>query len=167
VTPADVRASARALEQIATADLITIGPGSLYTSLLPSLLLPDLRNALGRSRALRVYVCNVATQVGESEGYRLSDHLAALDAHGLRGVIDAVIVNRNLGARAPRDYPAAPVEIDLPIGPRDGAPTVVARDVVDDENAHRHDPAKLAAAVLATYADHVASRTPATMRRTA
>jgi uncharacterized cofD-like protein len=150
IMPADVDASEEALEAIDGADLILFGPGSLYTSIMPSLLVPGIRRALERAAAPRVFVCNVATQVGETEGYNLSDHLAAFRAHDLAELVDAVLVNNNFAARVPANYPTAPVRVDVNAGRR-GAPQVFARDVVDDDNAHRHDSHKLAAAVLALY----------------
>ena len=113
ISPAAVEASVDAVEAIREADLIVMGPGSLYTSLLPSLLVPGIRSALATATGLRVYVCNVATQPGETEGYTLSEHLAALNAHGVGSVIDVVLANGNLRARQPDDYPAAPVRIDV------------------------------------------------------
>ena len=85
ITPTDVRASEDALAAIAEADLIVLGPGSLYTSLLPSLLLPEIRDAVATSPALRVFVCNVATQPGETTGFDLADHVEALVAHAGSG----------------------------------------------------------------------------------
>lgn len=149
ITPENPAVSREAVEAIATADLIVFGPGSLYTSIMPALLVPGLRAALTRCSAPRVFVANVATQVGETEGYTLADHLAALRAHGLGELVDAVLANDNLGARVPPNYPTAPVRIDVKGG--GGEPRVILRDVVDDENAHHHDPAKLAAAVYAIH----------------
>ncbi|CAN5409724.1 YvcK family protein [soil metagenome] len=165
VTPATVSASAEAVQAIAEADLIVLGPGSLYTSLLPSLLLPELRAALQSATAPRIYVTNVATQVGETEGYTLSEHLAALAAHGAGDFIDIVLVNDNFGARAPAHYPAAPVRIDLP--PGGGSPRLSTQDLVDDDNAHHHDPAKLAAALLRIHEQRMAMHGPAGVARTA
>ncbi len=88
-----MEASAEAVEAIRVADLIVIGPGSLYTSLLPSLLVPGIRSALEARDGLRVYVCNVATQPGETEGYTLSEHLAALHAHDVGTLVDVVLAN--------------------------------------------------------------------------
>ncbi len=85
LTPDDVRPSEDALAAIAEADLIVLGPGSLYTSLLPSLLIPDIREALLAASAPRVFACNVATQEGETTGFDLAAHVEALDrAHGAR-----------------------------------------------------------------------------------
>ncbi|MDQ3871417.1 MAG: YvcK family protein [Chloroflexota bacterium] len=166
ITPADIRASAEAVKAIAEADVIVLGPGSLYTSVLPSLLVPEIREALLSAAALRVYVCNVATQVGETEGYTLGDHLEALAAHGAGELLDLVLANDNFLANAPENYPAAPVRIDAP-PPTVGSAGLVLRDVVDDANAHHHDPVKLAAALLEILAEHGASRRMLSVARTA
>jgi uncharacterized cofD-like protein len=157
ISPEDVKPSAEALEAIAAADLIVIGPGSLYTSLLPPLLVPGIHEALARASAPRLLVCNVATQVGETEEFALSDHLETLSSHGMADLIDAVLVNDNFRARQPQNYPAAPVRIDVPLTPRTG-PQIIARDVVDDDNAHRHDARKLAAVLLTLYDERAIGR---------
>ena len=157
ISPEHVRPSPEALVAIAAADVVVIGPGSLYTSLLPPLLVSGMRQALADTRAARVFVCNVATQVGETENYRVSDHLAALSVHGLGGLIDAVLVNSNRRARQLPGDPAAPVEVD--VAPRRSRPPlIVSRDVVDDANAHRHDSHKLAAAVLELHDERMVDR---------
>jgi uncharacterized cofD-like protein len=150
VTPADVRACEDALVAIGEAELIVLGPGSLYTSLLPSLLLPEIRDAVAASPALRVYVCNVATQQGETTGFDLARHVEALVAHAGTGIVDAVLANNHFGARVPSDYPAEPVRLrwppDLATPPR-----LALDDIVDPDNAHHHDPARLAAALVGLY----------------
>jgi uncharacterized cofD-like protein len=150
ITPEAASATSAAVEAIAAADLVVIGPGSLYTSLLPSLLVPDIRAALEETPGVRVFVCNVATQVGETDGYALSDHLEALTAHDAGGLVDRVLVNSAAGARAPAGYPAAPVEIDVGEG---SGTRVVRRPVVDPENAHHHDPLRLAEALFEILAE--------------
>jgi uncharacterized cofD-like protein len=157
ITPEDVKPSAEALTAIGTADVVVIGPGSLYTSLLPPLLVPGMREALSETRAARVFVCNVATQLGETEGYKVSDHLTALATHGLGGLIDAVLVNTNTHARQLVDDPAAPVAVDVEPR-RSRPPLIVSRDVVDDANAHRHDARKLTAALLELYDERIVRR---------
>lgn len=152
ITPVEIRPSTEALEAIAAADLVVIGPGSVYTSLLPPLLVRGMHEALASTPAPRLFVCNVATQVGESEGFAVSDHLAALAAHGLGDVVDAVLVNSNYHARQPQNYPAAAVRVDVSLSDPSG-PLVLARDVVDDENAHHHDPQKLAATILELHGE--------------
>ena len=79
-TPERPPALPRAIEAIAHADLILLGPGSLYTSLLPNLLVPDLVAAIGRSQAPRLYICNLMTQPGETDGLDVGGHLRAIDA---------------------------------------------------------------------------------------
>jgi uncharacterized cofD-like protein len=165
VTPDTVPASSEALDAIAAAELIVIGPGSLYTSILPSLLLPEVQAALGRTAAPRILVCNVATQVGETEGYSLADHLAALAAHGVDGLVDIALANDNFAARVPADYPAAPVRLGEV--PASGRPPIITRDLVDDRDAHHHDPQKLALALLQLYEDGAGARGPVSVADTA
>ncbi|HEX7171930.1 MAG TPA: gluconeogenesis factor YvcK family protein [Candidatus Limnocylindria bacterium] len=147
IEPADVRANGEALERILEAEMIVIGPGSLFSSILPNLLIPDVQDALRAAPGLRVYVCNVATQPGETADMTASAHLRALFAHVGDDLIDYVIVNRSTDARHPAGWRARPVEVDvrkleeLPV-------VIVEEDVVDPGNAHRHDPAKLAAALM-------------------
>ena len=165
ITPADIRPSNEAVDAVRSADLIVIGPGSLYTSLLPPLLIPEIRAALESAGAPRVYVCNVATQVGETQDYALSDHLAAFARHDLAGLVDAVLANDNYAARVPENYPAAPVRLDVS-NLRQARPLIVPRDVVDHGNAHRHDSHQLAAALMELYDDRVLrARAHATVAR--
>jgi uncharacterized cofD-like protein len=88
-----------ALEAIADADLIVLGPGSVYTSVIPNLLVPEIARAVAESRAVRCYICNVMTQPGETDGFRASDHIRVIAEHvepyleaGQR-IVDHVLVN--------------------------------------------------------------------------
>lgn len=147
LTPSDVRPSEDALRAIAEAELIIIGPGSLFTSILPALLLPGIRDALMASPALRVFACNVATQLGETEGFDLAEHVEALERHTAPGIVDVVLGNNQFAARAPRPWSAQNVRLRWP--PMGGStPRLVLDDIVDPDNAHHHDPARLAAAIL-------------------
>jgi uncharacterized cofD-like protein len=147
IEPADVRATSEALERILEADMVVIGPGSLFSSVMPNLLITDIRDALVAATGLKVYVCNVATQPGETEHYSASQHLSALFAHVGDDLFDYVLLNRNARARPPENWHGHQVEVDvrrleeLPV-------VIVEEDVVDANNAHRHDPAKLAAALM-------------------
>lgn len=166
VSPDRVTANQDALGAIRSADLVVLGPGSLYTSLLPDLLVPGMVGALEQTQGLRVYVANVATQVGETEGYTLSEHLAALHAHHLGHVVDVVVANTNTHARPPQAvYAQEPVRIDLPVG--GGPPRVVVADVVDATNAHRHDPLKLASVLFGLLDERRAQQPPTVVARTA
>ncbi len=93
--PAACRPVPEVLEAIERADLIVIGPGSLYTSLLPNLLVPGVADAVRRSSALKVYVMNLMTQPGETEGYGATEHLEAIRAHCGEGLMDVVLANSN------------------------------------------------------------------------
>ena len=147
IEPADVRANPEALERILEADMVVIGPGSLYSSVLPNLLISDIRDALAASPGMRVYICNVATQPGETGGFSAAEHLEALFEHIGEGLIDYVLINHNWHARQPEGWLGQPVQIDerrleeLPV-------VVIEEDLVDVSNAHRHDSAKLAAALV-------------------
>lgn len=147
LTPESVRPSTDALAAIAEADLVVIGPGSLYTSLLPSLLIPGIRDALLATSAQTVYVCNVATQEGETTGFDLGAHVEALVAHTAPGILDVVIANTRFDARVPANWGAEAVRLRWPpaVTP---APDLVLHEVVDPDNAHHHDPERLADAVI-------------------
>jgi uncharacterized cofD-like protein len=150
VTPTDVRASQDALAAIAEADLIVLGPGSLFTSILPSLMLPEIRDAVAASPAVRIYVCNVATQQGETVGFDLAAHVEALVDHVEIGVVDAVLANNHFAARVPAGYPAQPVQLRWPPS-LTAPPRLALDDVGDHDNGHHHDPARLATAILRLY----------------
>ena len=91
--PEDSRALPEALSAIAEADMIVLGPGSLYTSIIPNLLVGGIVEAICASDALKVYVCNVMTQEGETEGYTVSDHIAAIFAHSVPGLFGLCLTN--------------------------------------------------------------------------
>ena len=158
VTPEGVDASEDALAAIADAELIVLGPGSLYTSLLPSLLLPAIRDALLAATAPRLFVCNVATQDGETAGFDLAAHVEALVAHTAPGLIDLVLANNRFDASIPPDWTAETVRLHWPptaIGP---VPRLILDDVVDADNARRHDPARLATAIMHALEAETATR---------
>ena len=153
LTPEDVRASEDALTAIAEAELIVLGPGSLYTSLLPSLLIPAIREAVARATAPRIFVCNVATQEGETTGFDLADHVEALLGHTTPTLVDIVVAN-NQPARRP-GVPAGDVAVHavaLRWPPSSTpVPRLILDDVVDPEQAHHHEPARLAAAIIRAF----------------
>jgi uncharacterized cofD-like protein len=164
ITPDDVRASDDALAAIADADLIVIGPGSLYTSLLPSLLIPEIRDAVLAAAAPRIYVCNVATQEGETTGMDLAEHVTAILDHTAHGLVDVVLANNRFDARIPTAWQAEAVRLHWPPAGMPGPPHLVLDDVVDPDNAHHHDATRLAAAVLKAAEAQVPSRRQAATR---
>ena len=147
LSPDDVRASDDALAAIAEAELIVIGPGSLFTSILPSVLLPDIQAALVASSALRIYVCNVATQAGETDGFDLADHVEALERHTSEGMIDIVLANNRIAVPAGTGSRREAVQLRWPpAGLR--PPRLVLDDLVDPDSPIHHDPERLAAAII-------------------
>jgi uncharacterized cofD-like protein len=150
VTPEDCRPTEDALRAIADAELIVLGPGSLFTSILPVLLVPGIAEAIEASGALVVYACNVATQAGETGGFDLADHLDALGRHGAGHLADVVLGNNRFNAAAPPGWVGEPVRLRWP--PADGhAPRLVLDDLVDPANAHHHSPERLATAVMSAW----------------
>jgi len=143
-----LRETLTALEQ---ANLITVGPGSLYTSLIPNLLVHGIPEKVARSRALKVYICNLMTQPGESRGYSAADHLRALHEHAGRKLFDAVILNsRPVSSSLRRRYAAdgaAPVVNDLEEVRTLGVLPVLT-DVLVEDRVARHDPHRLARLLL-------------------
>jgi uncharacterized cofD-like protein len=93
-TPANPPALPKALQAIVEADYIIIGPGSLYTSIIPNLLVPEIKEAIAQSKSPRIYVCNVMTQPGETDAYAVSDHIRAIDEICGCPLFDAVLVQK-------------------------------------------------------------------------
>jgi len=91
--PARPRANPEAVAAIKRADIIVFGPGSLYTSVVPNLLVPEIREAVAKSRTLKIYVCNIMTEPGETDGFTAGDHVEVLVRYLRDGVPDAVVVN--------------------------------------------------------------------------
>ncbi len=133
---------------IMNAEMVVIGPGSLFTSILPNLLVEGMVDALRRSPALKVYLCNVATQPGETTDFQLHDHLEVLERHVGVNLFDYVVANSNFGVPLP---PAAQeagvhrVTCDLRAVQARGQQTrFILADVVSTRLSSHHDPDKLA-----------------------
>lgn len=131
------------IREILAADLIIIGPGSLFTSILPNLLVPDIAEAIKASRALKIYICNVATQPGETDGFSCGDHLSAIEAHVGDSVFDIVVVNdkRNIELEQSLEW----VTVDEDIEERYA---VYRADLVDENYPWRHDSQKLSEVLI-------------------
>jgi uncharacterized cofD-like protein len=149
--PEHPAAQPEAVKAILEADLIVLGPGSLYTSVMPNLLVEGIAKALLQSDGLKVYVCNVATQPGETDGYDLEAHVAALVRHlpGQTNPLDVVIATLHPQHAAP---PQPGVTLVTATSTDAGRPHVIVEDVVRDGQPLRHDPDKLAAVLMRTYA---------------
>ena len=147
IEPSDARAYPLAEEAIQQAQIIVIGPGSLYTSILPNLLVSGIAGAIKNADATKIYVCNVATERGETFGYSVTDHCEALERHTFPGIVDCVLANRNPAELGDR-YDGESVT-------HDGSPLMHAKmqvaDLVDVDHPVRHDPEKLAHAIVEIY----------------
>ena len=142
--PEEARAYPQAVRAILEADLIIAGPGSLFTSVLPNLLVRDIRRAVEASPARRLYVCNVATQPGETDGFDLGQHMSALQRHVGPGLFPFVLANNR--PLPDRDQPHWQ-PVDLHHATQAGY-QVIAADVVDPTIPWRHDSSRLAEQVL-------------------
>jgi uncharacterized cofD-like protein len=148
IDPPDVQPHPDAISAILEADMILFGPGSLYTSVLPNLLVRGILEAIKAAPGLKVYVSNVATQHGETDSFTVTDHIAALEKHVGRGTFHYVIANSNLSTDLPEDWHSEPVRLS---NDEERDPRIVEMDVISEENRYRHDPHKLAAAILRLY----------------
>ncbi|HKP13840.1 MAG TPA: uridine diphosphate-N-acetylglucosamine-binding protein YvcK [Blastocatellia bacterium] len=167
------RPLAETLDAIAQADLITIGPGSLYTSIIPNLLVDDIVAALNRSSAMKAYICNIMTQPGETDGFTVEDHLNALFEHSPALRLDYVIANAAPIHAALRDKYLAdgavqveftarslcdadlPVEIRVGEAPHVRSLLVMCDNLVSEHNVVRHDPLRLAQLLLNIHQRHL------------
>jgi len=151
IVPSRCRPLPETLAAIEAADLITLGPGSLYTSLIPNLLVEGIPQAIRRSKATKVFVCNLMTQPGETRGYTASDHLCAIEAHVGGRLFDYVILNNAAPSRRiERRYAAEraePVANDFDRIRECGVEPVMARLLVE-ERVVRHDSGRLAQLLL-------------------
>src|SRR6266403_2497990 len=149
-----VRALPLAIEAIKQADLILLGPGSLYTSILPNLLIPEIAGAIAKSKALRVYIANLMTQPGETAGYALADHLRAIQKHVPRRVIDWVVANRQPispeVARRYRAQGAEPVAADVPALQKLGF-RVILDNLLEEHAVIRHNSRRLSRLLLEEF----------------
>ncbi len=150
--PQDAKPTGEALQAISEADVIILGPGSLYTSVLPNLIIKGIADAVAISAAFKIYVCNVMTQMGESEGMSAGDHVRALIQHSNKNVIDAVLVNAT-EIQAPDALARYKQENSFPVKPdveaiRDMGYKVFAEDIVGVKDYVRHDSLKLTQALI-------------------
>jgi uncharacterized cofD-like protein len=153
LNPPDAEAHPDAVRAILDADLVVIGPGSLYTSIMPNLLVDGIQKALFATSACRIFVCNVATQHGETDGFSVADHLKALEHHSARGLIHGVVANNNIASVLPEHWHSSAVPVSKNGMEAFERVRLVEEDVVAEENRYRHDPVKLAATILRMYDD--------------
>lgn len=152
--PENCKACEEALDAIANADLIIMGPGSLYTSILPNLLIRDIYNAILNSDAYKIYILNVMTQPGETIGFSAWDHLNILLDHTDPRIVDACFVNKE---KIPeemleryKENGSVPVDLDLD-KIREKGYEIEEGDVLKIDGQVRHDPIKLAGLIFERY----------------
>ena len=142
------------IEAIRQADLVLLGPGSLYTSILPNLLIPEIAAAIARSAAPRVYLANLMTQPGETTTYSLADHLRAIRRHTPRNILDWVVANRQSispeVARRYRRQGAAQVAVDVPEVQKLGH-RIILDNLLEEHGVIRHNPRRLARLLLEEF----------------
>lgn len=148
--PEDSPAHPEAVRAILDADMIILGPGSLYTSVLPNLLVKGIRRAFAASPAVKAYICNVATQPGETDGFSLAQHVDAIEEHVGGHLLRWVVVNNNLSGELPNADLSQPVAVDSLL---ENGIRLVKADVVSESNRYHHDSRKLAQTMMRIYYD--------------
>ena len=146
--PDDAPAFPPVIQAVLAADVIVMGPGSLYTSILPNLLVADLKSAIEASRALKLFVCNVASQAGETDSYSCYDHLAALESHVGKKLVELVIANDCHDAKLPEKTTWTEIGEEL-----SGDRRLYTATLLDKEHPWRHDAGALAQTIMNLYAE--------------
>lgn len=131
------------IREILNADVVVVGPGSLFTSLLPNLLVQDLHSALSVTRAAKIFVCNIATQAGETDAFTCHDHVRALEGHVGEDLFDVILCNDNYSGEI------GPVSKWVRVDERTlSDPRTYPADLVDINHPWRHDSVKLAQVIV-------------------
>ena len=150
--PVNAVATRSSVEAILGADMLVFGPGSLYTSVITNLLIPEIKEAVLQSKAVKIYVCNVMTQPGETDGYSAYDHLRAIYEHVGEAFFNFIIVNKQqVGQSLLEKYSqqgAHPVNADVELLEATGI-NVIEANLISEEDLVRHDSVKLAQTLIA------------------
>ena len=151
--PTECQPTPDTLEAISASDIIVIGPGSLYTSIIPNLLVDGITEAIKESDAEKIYICNVMTQPGETTDYTVSDHISAIKEHVGENIFDYVIVNNEQGsedlAKRYKEEGAFPVKVDREEIKKEKV-KVVEENLLTSKGYIRHDPERLAEVIFTT-----------------
>lgn len=126
------------IQAILSADIVVVGPGSLYTSILPNLLVRDITAAIKAAHGLKIFVCNVVTQKGETEGFSCGDHLKVIEDHIGTNIFDIIVANDIPPQNFNKNVEGVEVEDDLR-----KSYAVYKNDLIDEDHPWRHDPAKV------------------------
>ncbi len=150
--PKNCKALDDVITAIRDAELIILGPGSLFTSVIPNLLIPEISHEIARSKAKKIYVCNIMTQPGETDGFSVSDHVNALIRHaGSKRIVDTVLVNDFMPSNLAKKYQMSgsyPVKVDFENLKKAGI-KVFSRKLIEDnkEGFVRHSSNRVARAI--------------------
>lgn len=154
--PSSCKSTAEVVKAIEEADIIVVGPGSLYTSIIPNLLVGDIAAKIRESSAVKIFVCNVMTQAGETSGYTVSDHIKAIYKHTGGDLFDYVVVNREESSRELinryREEGAFQVKVDKK-KIRELDIKVIEGNLLSREGFIRHNPDELAKVILGVMKD--------------
>lgn len=155
-TPAELKAYHEVIEAIYEADIIILGPGSLYTSVIPNLLISEITESISKSEAKKIYVCNIMTQPGETDGYTASDHIKAILEHSKHeNIIETVLVNDSLPKNLAQKYKVAdsyPVVLDSEKIKKMGIKILTKRLIEENrEGLVRHSPERIARIIYEWY----------------
>ncbi len=146
IDPPDAEASPTAIKAISNADLIVIGPGSLYTSILPVLMVRGIVDAIAESKGLKYYICNVATEIGETQHFNVVRHIEVLERYLGSEILDMIIANDNITDIGEQFRGEA-------VDPSTGSTKhiIATSDLLDEEHKVRHDSGKLAKFIMENY----------------
>lgn len=134
------------IQAILSANIVIVGPGSLYTSILPNLLVRDITEAIKAAQGLKIFVCNVATQLGETEGFTCGDHLRVIEEHIGVNIFDIIVANDIAPQKFNKNVEGVEVEDDLR-----KKYAVYKNDLIDRDHPWRHDPEKVTKVLLDLY----------------
>ena len=151
LSPPTAKALPETVRAIQEADIVVIGPGSLYTSIMPNLVVKDIAAALRKSNAIKVYVCNIMSQPGETDGYSASDHVTNLFSVLGKHSIDYIVVNKRFPVKQLEKYQKKdqhPVRYNVDELRRLGVQHVMVEDLIMEDEMVRHDPDKLGAVIM-------------------
>lgn len=144
--PGNVKANPKAIKSIKTADVIIAGPGDLYTTILPVLIVPGIRKALHISKALKFFVVNVTNKPFETKGYNVKDYIRALKKHLKDFPFDVILVNNNLMPKIPKKYHYSYVDPDHVTS--NNKFKIIKKDIIDEDFPLYHNSSKLAKTIL-------------------
>lgn len=131
-----------AIEAIKNADLIIYGIGSLYTSIMPNLIISDISKAIEKNPCKKIYFCNAMSQPGETDGYTVQDHINAIEKHSFKHPVDLVVVNQSMLPKEVLDMYASQNSYPICIGNEATDYAIIQRDLLalDTKGRIRHNP---------------------------